>query len=105
MYNYFIGEVADISGGNVVMDVNGIGYEFATSNYTRGECVVGQRTKLFAYLQVKEDGVTLFGFATNEEKNMFLRLISVSGIGGKVALAILSGMDSDSLGIPSRLQK
>lgn len=97
MYNYFIGEVADISGGNVVMDVNGIGYEFATSNYTRGECVVGQRTKLFAYLQVKEDGVTLFGFATNEEKNMFLRLISVSGIGGKVALAILSGMDSDSL--------
>ena len=78
MFNYFIGEVAEIFGSNVVLDVNGIGYEFATSNYTRGECVVGQRAKLFAYLQVKEDGVTLFGFATNEEKNMFVVECNVS---------------------------
>ena len=88
MYNYFNGEVVEISGGNVTVDVNGVGYELAASNYTRGECVVGQNKKLYAYL---------FGFATLEEKNMFLRLISVSGIGGKVALSILSGMDSDSL--------
>lgn len=97
MYNYFNGEVVEVSGGSVTVDVNGVGYELAASNYTRGECVVGQNKKLYAYLQVKEDGVTLFGFATLEEKNMFLRLISVSGIGGKVALSILSGMDSDSL--------
>lgn len=97
MYNYFNGEVVEISGGSVTVDVNGVGYELAASNYTRGECVVGQNKKLYAYLHVKEDGVTLFGFATLEEKNMFLRLISVSGIGGKVALSILSGMDSDTL--------
>ena len=50
-------------------------------------------------MQVKEDGIALFGFATTEEKAMFLRLISVSGIGCKVALAILSGMDCDSLAL------
>ncbi len=50
-------------------------------------------------MQVKEDGVALFGFATTEEKNMFLRLVSVSGVGCKVALAVLSGLDSNSLAI------
>lgn len=99
MYNYFCGEIADICGNNVVIDVNGVGYELAVSNYTLSECQIGQKQKLYAYLQIKEDGVSLFGFATLEEKNMFLRLISVSGIGCKVALAVLSGMDSNSLAI------
>lgn len=99
MYNYFNGEIVDIFGNNVVIDVNGVGYELAVSNYTLGECKLGQRQKLYAYLQVKEDGVSLFGFASPEEKNMFLRLISVSGIGCRVALAVLSGMDSNSLAI------
>ena len=97
MYNYFNGEITDILGNVVVVDVNGVGYELSVSNYTLGECAQGQKKKLYAYLQVKEDGVALFGFATREEKNMFLRLISVSGVGCKVALAILSGMDCNSL--------
>ena len=99
MYNYFYGEIVDVFGNNVVIDVNGVGYELAVSNYTMAECQLGQKQKLYAYLQVKEDGISLFGFATNEEKNMFLRLISVSGIGCKVALAVLSGMDPNSLAI------
>lgn len=97
MYNYLRGEITDIIGSNVVLDVNGVGYELSVSNYTLAECRVGQSVKLYAYLQVKEDGVALFGFATQEEKQMFLRLISVSGVGCKVALAVLSGMDSNSL--------
>lgn len=99
MYNYFNGEIVDICGNNVVIDVNGVGYELAVSNYTLGECKLGQKQKLYTYLQIKEDGIALFGFASLEEKNMFLRLISVSGIGCRVALAILSGMDSNSLAI------
>lgn len=99
MFNYLNGEIVDIFGSNVVIDVNGVGYELAVSNYTLAECKLGHKQKLFTYLQVKEDGVSLFGFATAEEKSMFLRLISVSGVGCKVALAVLSGMDSNSLAI------
>jgi len=99
MYNYFIGEITDIIGSCVILDVNGIGYELSVSNYTLQECKVGQKVKLYAYLQVKEDGVSLYGFASKEEKTMFTRLISVSGVGCKVALAVLSGMDSNSLAV------
>lgn len=99
MYNYLNGEIVEIDGNNVVVDVAGIGYELAVSNYTVAECQLGEQQKLYTYLQIKEDGIALFGFATLEEKNMFMRLISVSGVGCKVALAILSGMDSNSLAI------
>lgn len=99
MYNYLCGEIADTIGNNVIMDINGIGYEIAVSSFTLAECKVGERQKLYTYMQVKEDGVALFGFATTEEKNMFLRLVSVSGVGCKVALAVLSGLDSNSLAI------
>lgn len=99
MYNYLCGEIVDKFDSYVVIDINGIGYELCVSNFTLAECVIGQKQKLYTYLQVKEDGMSLFGFATSEEKNMFLRLISVSGIGCKVAIAVLSGMDCDSLAI------
>lgn len=99
MYNYFNGEITDISGNTLVLDVGGVGYELAASNYTLSECSLGQQKKIYAYLQVKEDGMALFGFATLEEKNMFLLLISVSGIGPKMALAVLSGMDCNSLAL------
>lgn len=99
MFNYVFGEVVDCKDNCVVLDVNGLGYELAVSSFTLADCAVGQKTKLFAYLQVKEDGLQLFGFSTEEEKNMFLRLISVSGVGCKMAQAVLSGMDSNSLAV------
>ena len=99
MYNYFNGEIVDIIGESVVLDVNGVGYQLAVSNYTLQNCTLGEKKKLYAYLHVKEDGVALYGFATLEEKNMFLLLISVSGIGPKLALQVLSGMDCNSLAL------
>ena len=99
MFNYIKGEVADINGLSVVLDVNGIGYETAVSVYTLQDCKIGQQMRLYTYLQVKEDGISLFGFSTIEEKNMFLLLISVSGVGCKVAQSILSGMDYKSLAV------
>ncbi len=99
MFNYVFGEVVDCKDSCVVLDVGGIGYELAVSSFTLADCIVGQKAKLFAYLQVKEDGIQLFGFSTEEEKSMFLRLISVSGVGCKMAQAVLSGMDSNSLAV------
>jgi len=61
------------------------------------DCVIGQKRKLYVYMQVKEDGVCLYGFSSKEEKNMFMLLVSVSGVGCKLALAILSGMDFNAL--------
>ena len=97
MFNYISGTVAHIFGNTVVVDVHGIGYEILATTRTTNDLTVGQNAKLFTYLQVREDGVSLFGFATMEEKKMFLNLISVSGVGPKVAQSILSGMDSNSL--------
>ena len=99
MYNYLCGEIVEFGISTVVVDVNGVGYELAVSGYTMADCKLGQKQKLYAYLQVKEDGVSLYGFSTLEEKNMFLRLISVSGVGCKLAQAILSGIDSNSLAL------
>lgn len=97
MFNYIYGEIVDFGISTVVVDVNGVGFELSISGYTMSDCKIGQKQRLYTYMQVKEDGIALFGFSTLEEKNMFLRLISVSGVGCKVAQAILSGMDSNSL--------
>ena len=99
MFNYIYGEIVEYGVSTVVVDVNGIGYEMCVSGFTMADCKKGQKQKLYAYMQVKEDGIALYGFSTIEEKNMFLRLISVSGIGCKVALSILSGIDSNSLAL------
>lgn len=97
MFNYLSGQVAHIFGNTVVIDVNGIGYEVSATTPTLATLAVGQNAKLFTHLQVREDGISLFGFTTLEEKTMFLNLISVSGVGCKVAQSILSGIDSNSL--------
>ena len=97
MLNYINGEIVDIDNGCVVVDVGGIGYELAVSSFTLADCTIGQKRKLLCYMQVREDGVSLFGFSTLEEKNLFLLLISVSGVGPKVAISILSGMTPGQL--------
>lgn len=99
MFNYIFGEIVDFGNSTVVIDVNGVGFELSVSGYTMADCQMGKKQRLYTYMQVKEDDISLFGFSTMEEKNMFLRLISVSGIGCKVAQAILSGMDSNSLAL------
>ncbi|MCH5151095.1 MAG: Holliday junction branch migration protein RuvA [Clostridiales bacterium] len=99
MFNYIYGEIVDFGNSTVVVDVNGVGFELSVSGFTMADCQIGQKQRLYTYMQVKEDDISLFGFSTLEEKKMFLLLISVSGIGCKVAQAILSGMDSNSLAL------
>ena len=97
MFNYVAGEIVEILDNCVVVDCNGIGYEVNVSSMTLADCVVGAKAKLLCYLQVKEDGIALFGFSTATEKGMFLRLISVSGVGCKMAQSILSGISAGDL--------
>ncbi len=100
MYSYITGTLADMEEGKVVIDNHGIGYELNVSSYTLSKVgQAGRQVKLFTHLGVTDDAMRLYGFWSEEEKVMFLKLISVSGIGPKVALQILSGMDVRTLAL------
>lgn len=93
MYAYLKGTVADKGLNELVLDVNGVGYLLSVSMTTLQDTPsAGEAMKVHTYLSVREDAMELFGFSTKEEKAMFLKLLSVSGIGPKLALAILGSM-------------
>lgn len=73
-----------------VIDCGGVGYACRTTAYTISQIKKGDRAKLFTYLSVREDAMDLYGFFSQEELKLFQQLISVSGVGPKAALAILS---------------
>ena len=73
-----------------VIDCGGVGYACRTTAYTISQIKKGDRAKLFTYLSVQEDAMDLYGFFSQEELKLFQQLISVSGVGPKAALAILS---------------
>ena len=97
MYAYINGTVAERSENTVVLDVGGVGYELFVSGNTAEVCTVGERMLLYTHLGVKEDEMSLYGFADKAEKKLFLLLVSVSGIGPKLAMAILGGMRTKEL--------
>jgi len=97
MYDYIKGEVASTDKDCVVIDVGGIGYRVYTSAQSMLNIRSGMAVKLYCQLVVREDSHTLYGFVTPEERQMFLRLTGVSGIGPKVALSILSAMKVSDL--------
>ena len=93
MISYIIGKVTEKEENMIVVESNGIGYEIQVSSYTSNSIEFdNEYAKILTYMQVKEDGICLYGFISKEEKNMFLKLISVSGIGPKMAIGILSGV-------------
>jgi len=84
--------------GEVVVDVGGLGYQILVSlNAFYRLPEIGQRVSFFTYTHVREDALQLFGFLEQEEKQLFLLLNSVAGIGPKLALNILSGIPADEL--------
>lgn len=85
--------------GGCVVDCSGVGYRLSISENTYASIVshVGEKMKLLTYLQVREDGVELFGFKTSDELQAFKLLITVSGVGPKAAMAILSLLTPDRL--------
>lgn len=97
MYDYISGKIVDKTLTSVVVDNNGIGYDIGVSGNTLSCVDVGENVKIYTYLYVKEDEMSLYGFAHAEEKRLFLKLISISGIGPKLAMQILSGYDLHTL--------
>ena len=87
MYDYICGNVSIIESTYIVVDNNGIGYKIYTPNpYIFKE---NEDVKIFVYQYVREDEISLYGFKSLEEKNMFLKLIDVKGLGCKMALPML----------------
>lgn len=95
MIGYLKGKVKYLAPDFVLLEVNGVGYEVVCSGsaFSRLSGVrTGEDGEVYTYLQVKEDGLALFGFSDLQEKSLFLKLTSVQGVGGKMAMSLLSSM-------------
>ena len=95
MYSYISGKVSNIESNYIVLDNNGIGYLIYTANpYSFN---VGENVKVFIYQYIREDENSLYGFKSEEEKDLFLKLISVKGLGCKMALPMLATGSIDGI--------
>jgi holliday junction DNA helicase RuvA len=98
MIGFLKGSILDKKPTKILIDVNGVGYIVHISLNTFDKLPAeGSQISLFTYLNVREDALDLFGFINPDEKEMFLLLISVNGIGAKLALNILSGIQTNEL--------
>ncbi len=97
MYDYIKGDVVATDKDLAVVEAGGIGYRIYTTSQSLANIKAGQTAKLYCHFVVREDAHTLYGFTTSEEREMFVRLTGVSGIGPKAALAVLSAMKISEL--------
>ncbi len=97
MFNYILGKVADKTLSEIVIDRDGIGFQLGVSINTLTDVEIGDVVKIYTYLYVREDEISLYGFSRAEERDLFLKLINISGIGPKMAMQILSGYDLSTL--------
>ena len=99
MYYYLSGTVAHIEPFLAVIDCGGVGYACRTTSVTLSRIKTGEKAKLYTYLSVREDAMDLYGFSSQEERRLFQLLTSVSGVGPKAALAILSSSTPENLAL------
>ena len=100
MFAYIKGSLEVKTNGYIVIDVNGIGYKIFMSETAINKLgAIGEIIKIHTYVRVREDDITIYGFNTNEELRMFELLLSVSGIGAKSALVILSNVSVSSFAL------
>lgn len=98
MIAFLTGKLIEKSANTVIVDVGGVGYEVAiplSTFYEIGEA--GETVELRVYTNVREDAIQLFGFKTQREKDLYLKLISVQGVGAKSGITMLSGMSADEI--------
>lgn len=99
MIGYLNGKVLNANDGVVLLVVGDTGYEVLCSNSAYVKLVNDGQGAVYTYMAVREDGVYLYGFSSIEEKNMFLKLISVSGVGPKMGITILSNTSLSDLAV------
>jgi len=97
MIGFLTGKIILSKPTKVILDVNGVGYIVGISINTFEKISGKENASLFIHTSVKEDSISLYGFYTESEKEMFELLISVSGVGPKIALSLLSGIQTDDL--------
>jgi len=97
MYEYISGRVDYIGEDYAVIDISGLGYRVFTSQNSMKSLKLGEISKIFTHLIVKEDDLVLYGFATRDELGMFKLLISVSGVGPKAAASLLNQYKASEL--------
>lgn len=95
MIGFLCGRVADIQADSCMLDVGGVGYIVYLTGSARSGLKTGEETLLYTHLAVREDALTLFGFSSREEYQAFQLMISVSGIGPKVAIGVLSAITAE----------
>ena len=93
MIGYVEGTISHAFADSCFVNVGGVGYRVFISVSTRNRLKIGQQARLFTYLSVREDAMTLYGFLSQEEYDLFMLLTGISGIGPKVALGILSAIE------------
>ena len=96
MIGYLKGVISHIFVNSCFIDVHGVGYRTYAPASTLDTLCVGQEAMLYTYMSVREDAIVLYGFATQDEYDLFMILIGVNGVGPKVALGILSAGTADS---------
>lgn len=101
MIGYLRGKIIEVMNDSALIDVHGVGYEINASSNTLGDfqTLLGKDIIVWVHTHVREDALQLFGFHAKEEKNLFLSLLKVNGVGPKMALSILSG------GRPAQIQE
>ena len=101
MYDYFKGTLAFLRTDAAVVECGGVGYRLAVSASTHAKLspLLGREATLFAYLAVREDAMELYGFSDETERALFIHLLSVSGVGPKAALSVLSTLSADRLAV------
>lgn len=97
MYEYLTGLVTSVTPQYVVLEVSVVGYQLFVANPYRFQEDPAKKVRIYVYQAVRDDAITLFGFVDRAEKQLFLQLINVSGIGPKSALAILANPDHQGL--------
>ncbi|KYG70220.1 Holliday junction branch migration protein RuvA [Bdellovibrio bacteriovorus] len=101
MIGYLRGKIIEVLNDSALIDVQGVGYEVHASSNTLGDLqtLMGKDIIIWVHTHVREDALQLFGFHSKDEKNLFLSLLKVNGVGPKMALSILSG------GRPAQIQE
>lgn len=97
MIGYLNGKLISFEDGTVILSAGGVGFEVACSSSAYAKLVSDGGGEIYTYTALKEDGISLYGFISPEEKKAFLSLISVSGVGPKMGIAVLSQMSLNSL--------
>ncbi len=99
MYEYIIGKVVLKENNRIILENNGIGYGIQTSNKSLDDATINEKIIFHTYLHVKEDAFLLYGFSNKEELILFKMLISISGVGPKATLSILSTLSPNKFAL------